>query len=265
MKKLLIALSGVLFLSLGSCEKEENVKVAKNNEHSLKEDNLKVAKTNAQDLKEYFGNLRKTIKNDFVQLKKHHAIHNDWVTAGEKLFEGNELALESFRKNLNQSQADLALTAQSRSYSSGYQLNEVNKIINDAQKFHTFEEYYDFINEKFEYYLNDLTMSNDNKKFMLTFLVSYSESLDFLVKHVNFNDSAHGSHKGYSARSWWNNWFKCLTSIVGGLVTGSTTVGLLGATVGTVTMPVIGTISGAVVGVIGGGIGGALTGAVAAC
>ncbi len=265
MKKLLIVLFGVLFLSLVSCEREENLKVTKTNERDLKVDNLKVAKTIGPDLKEYFGTLRTTIKNDFVQLQKNHAVYDNWRTAGEKMYEGNELALNNFKENFNQSQADFNLKSRSGFTSNDYQSNEINKIINEAQKFQTFEAYNNFINERFEYFLNDLTLSIESKKFMLTFLVSYSESLEFIVKNNNFGNHVTNGRSGYSARGWWGNWWKCIVSVVGGLVSGATTVGLGGAAVGTVTMPVIGTVAGGLVGAIGGGIGGALTGAAAGC
>lgn len=48
-------------------------------------------------------------------------------------------------------------------------------------------------------------------------------------------------------------------------MTGGTTLGLAGAGVGTVTIPVIGTVSGGVVGAVGGAVGGGLTGGATFC
>lgn len=245
MKKLLIVLSGVLFLGLISCEKENSVKNNKN------------------ELKEYFGELRTTLRSDFNQLEKNYKVYNDWIIAGEKIYEGNESALNSFRKNLNQAEVDLRISSKSASDVEGYQLNEINKIINSAEKYGSFEEYSNFLDERFEYFLNDSNLSFEDKLFTLTFLVNYSESLNFTIGYSN---SITSGLNGYSTRgSWWSNWGKCATSILGGAITGATTLGLAGAAVGTVTMPLVGTISGGVIGTIGGGLGGAFTGAAAGC
>lgn len=58
---------------------------------------------------------------------------------------------------------------------------------------------------------------------------------------------------------------KCIAGIAGGAVTGGTTLGLAGAGVGTVTLPVIGTVGGGVVGAVGGAVGGGLTGGATFC
>lgn len=58
---------------------------------------------------------------------------------------------------------------------------------------------------------------------------------------------------------------KCLSGIAGGAVTGSTTLGLAGAGVGTVTLPLVGTVSGGIVGAVGGAVGGGLTGGATFC
>lgn len=58
---------------------------------------------------------------------------------------------------------------------------------------------------------------------------------------------------------------KCLSGIAGGAVTGGTTLGLAGAGVGTVTLPVVGTVGGGVVGAVGGAVGGGLTGGATFC
>ncbi len=65
--------------------------------------------------------------------------------------------------------------------------------------------------------------------------------------------------------NWWCSWGKCAAGIVGGAVTGAATLGLGGAAVGTVALPIIGTVSAGAVGAVAGAIGGGLTGAVAAC
>ncbi|MBY7665338.1 hypothetical protein FNK43_11075 [Staphylococcus agnetis] len=58
---------------------------------------------------------------------------------------------------------------------------------------------------------------------------------------------------------------KCVSGIAGGAVTGGTTLGLAGAGVGTVTLPLIGTVGGGVVGAVGGAVGGGLTGGATFC
>jgi len=64
---------------------------------------------------------------------------------------------------------------------------------------------------------------------------------------------------------WWSSWGKCAASILGGAITGGVSLGIAGAAVGTVTVPIIGTVALGVVGAIGGVIGGGLTGAAAGC
>ncbi|MCS4486102.1 hypothetical protein [Staphylococcus americanisciuri] len=65
---------------------------------------------------------------------------------------------------------------------------------------------------------------------------------------------------------------KCVSGIAGGAITGGTTLGLAGAGVGTVTLPIVGTVSGGVVGAVGGAVGavggavgGGLTGGATFC
>lgn len=57
----------------------------------------------------------------------------------------------------------------------------------------------------------------------------------------------------------------CIAGTAGGAVTGAGTLGLGGAAVGTVTVPVIGTVSAGAVGAVVGFVGGGLTGFAASC
>ena len=66
-------------------------------------------------------------------------------------------------------------------------------------------------------------------------------------------------------QSWWNSWGKCAASIAGSAIVTAGTLGLAGAAVGTVTLPVLGTVAGSTVGIVTGLIGGALIGARDGC
>ncbi|WP_419869252.1 hypothetical protein [Chryseobacterium sp. CT-SW4] len=68
-----------------------------------------------------------------------------------------------------------------------------------------------------------------------------------------------------SKKGWWGSWGKCAAGILGGAVTGAGTLGLAGAAVGTVALPVVGTVSAGAVGAIAGAVGGGLTGAATFC
>lgn len=95
-----------------------------------------------------------------------------------------------------------------------------------------------------------------------------SENNDVTLAQLNKGviSMAHAqSTESDEEESWWDSWGKCATSIIGGAVTGATTLGLAGAAVGTVALPVVGTVAGGTVGAVGGAVGGALTGAVAGC
>ena len=111
------------------------------------------------------------------------------------------------------------------------------------------EEYLD--TEFNDYFTQD--MSVEDKDFILTFIVSYKESLTF----INANpDLFTTSLVNGRTNGWWDDWGKCAAGTVGGILTG----GLGGAAIGSA-VPIIGTITGGVVGAVGGG----LTGAAAAC
>lgn len=113
----------------------------------------------------------------------------------------------------------------------------------------------------FDMHIADNNLSFEDK----ADFIAIKESINFLAgNHTNLHEIVF-SEPEVTARGWWDDWGKCASSIIGGAVTGATTLGLAGAAVGTVVLPVVGTVSAGVVGAVGGGIGGALTGAAAGC
>lgn len=95
--------------------------------------------------------------------------------------------------------------------------------------------------------------------------INNSNDLEEINQLVVFDYSMQIVDNQYQNRSWWSRWGKCVTSIVGGGLTGGGTLGLAGAAIGTVALPIVGTVSAGAVGAIVGGVGGALTGAAAGC
>ena len=68
-----------------------------------------------------------------------------------------------------------------------------------------------------------------------------------------------------NCNGWWSCWGKCVAGIVGDAIVGGVGLGLEGAAIGTVTVPVLGTVSAGAVGAIAGAIGGGIAGASEAC
>ncbi|ESU18933.1 hypothetical protein FCR2A7T_23390 [Flavobacterium cauense R2A-7] len=130
-------------------------------------------------------------------------------------------------------------------------------LIANASVFEDEFKYFDFLNKKENEIINS-DLSLEEKQVLV-------EEIEFQRQLVNAISALDTKYNGTVAKGWWKGWGKCVSSILGGAVTGATTLGLAGAAVGTVALPVVGTVSAGAVGAIGGGIGGALTGAAAGC
>lgn len=107
-----------------------------------------------------------------------------------------------------------------------------------------------------------LTDKNSGKTEQLPYSSKDKDGKDVTLVYYEENDKlfVHAQEKS-SERGW----KKCAAGIAGGATTGATTVGLAGASVGTVTLPLVGTVGGGVVGAVGGGVGGGLTGGATFC
>jgi hypothetical protein len=122
-------------------------------------------------------------------------------------------------------------------------------------------DYFEFLESKSSEILRG-DFNSDEKQILLS-------EIDFqyqLVQMMSSLEEQYNPEQGLAKKkSWWQSWGKCTAGILGGAVTGAGTLGLAGAAVGTVALPVVGTVSAGAVGAIAGAIGGGLTGAVASC
>lgn len=135
-------------------------------------------------------------------------------------------------------------------------------ILNTAYRYDSQEVYFADLKAAIENaYASGL--SEEEKNTLVFHLQFTIDALRYAEKKSAITESRNYSKAKCSG--WWSCWGKCLAGTLGGAVTGAVTIGLGGAAVGTVALPVVGTVSGGLVGAIGGGIGGALTGAAASC
>lgn len=137
-------------------------------------------------------------------------------------------------------------------------ISEIDQKINEAD---TPAEYNNLMEELKEKILND-DVTEIEKESLLLLITSQQTAIEFID---NNQDLFKAQAIGVKSGGWWKSWGKCASGIIGGVVTGATTLGLAGAAIGTVVLPVIGTVSAGVVGVVGGAIGGAFTGAMVSC
>jgi hypothetical protein len=130
-------------------------------------------------------------------------------------------------------------------------------VVRNASKTSSFKEFHEMIEKKIKTSKNSIEIDE-------LILIDYSLQI-ISNKYYNSSNKTNNVFLNTNSFDWWKSWGKCAASIVGGAITGSTTLGLAGAAVGTIALPVVGTVAGGAVGAIGGGIGGALTGAAAGC
>lgn len=149
--------------------------------------------------------------------------------------------------------------------------------IKDAKNFLSEEEYKNnLLNLKKNIINSDISQEEkqllvDNIGFMVAFVdwmgtleSQYTNKL-LSVKTRGLQPDDQKSGDQQKCDGWWSCWGKCVAGTLGGAITGGATLGVAGAAIGTVTVPVIGTISAGAVGAVAGAIGGGLTGAAASC
>lgn len=137
-------------------------------------------------------------------------------------------------------------------------------LITDAKSFSSKEDYLENLSET-NLLVNSSQLSTDEKQILVN-------KIAFMNAFVNWTDTltvSESNKSNFMVKSdcdgWWSCWGACVAGTVGSAVMGAGTLGLAGAAVGTVVLPVVGTVSAGAVGAIVGGIGGALTGAATFC
>lgn len=142
------------------------------------------------------------------------------------------------------------------------QKERIQQIIESINEFGSLSDYQTYLDSQFNAIVaEDLSLTD--KDFLLTYIVSYKVTLDFVENNSDLLAST--NQVNGRTQGWWDDWGKCAAGIVGSAITTGATLGLGGAAVGTVALPVVGTVSGAAVGAVAGAIGGALVGAATFC
>jgi hypothetical protein len=140
------------------------------------------------------------------------------------------------------------------------------EIINYIGNTSSIDDFILYLDYQFDLIANAPRMLISDKDFLLTYVVGYKASLEFIRDNIDIiNAGFENPSFGGRVQGWWSDWGKCAAGILGGAVVTGATLGLGGAVVGTVALPVVGTVSGAVVGAVAGAIGGGLTGAAEYC
>lgn len=211
---------------------------------------------------EFYNDLSTTLENDFASfgssLRAQESI--DVISAGKMQYGAETAAFEVFKQAYRGNILTNGKVSEEAQLSI-VQKTEVEAILASINNYSSFSEFNQYLDSKFiAYHASDLSQAD--KTFLMTYVTLYRSSLDFVYNNQDLfvQNPANGKVVG-----WWDDWGKCAASIAGGAITGATTLGLAGAAVGTVVLPVVGTVSAGAVGAIGGGIGGALTGAAAGC
>jgi len=204
-----------------------------------------------------YEQLSKTLENDFnqvaSQLRKSNSDFSDSrsvMNAAEVHYGKTSTEFTTFLNSFNNvsssyGRANNELTA--------FQQQSVEGIVSALSDNSSLSEFQLFLDERFEYFSNQTLDAND-KNFILTYIVSYKVSLDFVANNLDLfspESTVNGRVQG-----WWSDWGKCAAGIVGGAGLGA----LGGAAAGSV-IPVLGTLAGGIIG----GISGGLSGAAAAC
>lgn len=173
------------------------------------------------------------------------------TNVAEKYFGEESPALSAFLENYTNASESNGRTAHYTDMSD-FQKQATTEIVDAIDDFSSLNEFQDFLDVKFESYVN-MDLAEDEKNFIVLYILAYQSSLNF-VDHNQ--DLFQVSSNDGRVQGWWDDWGKCAAGTIGGVLTG----GLAGAGVGSV-VPIIGTTAGGIVGAIGGG----LTGAAASC
>lgn len=233
-----------------SCETDK----IEDNVTTQKEIHLKNYELLSSKLKSDFSSISKSIRKSRSDFGNTDLV----INTARKLYVNNPNELDIFNKAISQNQQKNAAD----SNLNNYLFNEVNLIINEASSFNNFESYASFLDVKFDEISNG-EIDTQDKDYLLTYITVFKQTLLFIESNQDLFKSK--ISKIAEEDSWWDSWGQCAAAISGGAVTGATTLGLAGAAVGTVTLPVVGTVAAGTVGAVGGAIGGALTGAATGC
>jgi hypothetical protein len=136
--------------------------------------------------------------------------------------------------------------------------------ITNASSFSSKAEYLDNLSET-DLLVNDSQLSIEEKQILINKIAFMNAFVDWTDTLAISNSNKSPAMAKSDCDGWWSCWGKCVAGTVGSAVVGAGTLGLAGAAVGTVVLPVIGTVSAGAVGAIVGGVGGALTGAATFC
>jgi hypothetical protein len=179
----------------------------------------------------------------------------------------NTETLSTQQKNLLIYFSNFSQTLSNRAKVSDSDLKIMNSLLESADKSLIFQ-WFDKISSSVTSFedlhkaiVDKINNSNDLEQINQLVIIDYS--LQIVNNEVTNTTITAKASAG--CRGWWKCWGKCVSSIVGGGLTGAGTLGLAGAAVGTVTLPVVGTVAAGTVGAVVGGVGGALTGAAAGC
>ena len=139
-----------------------------------------------------------------------------------------------------------------------FQQQSVEGLISALSGYSSLSEFQLFLDERFDDFSNQTLEAND-KDFILTYIVSYKASLDFIADNQDLFISE--STVNGRVQGWWSDWGKCAASIIGGTGAGALAGGEFGLKVGTLLAnPIKGAIIGGIIGGVAGGIGAASVG-----
>lgn len=250
MKKVLIIL--LCFTFFYACDSNDAIK----KENSITKEELLVVKNQLIDNLNALGDQLRENNSDFCDQSMVRAIVENQASHSDINLSEFDRVTQRINPN-NKVKREVAV----QKCVTPYQASLISEIDQKANESETPIEFNNLLEELEEKILND-NMTELEKRPILLLIKSQQASIEFID---NNQDLFRKQVTGVKSGGWWQSWGKCAASIVGGAVTGATTLGLAGAAVGTVALPIVGTVGGGVVGVIGGAIGGGLTGAVAGC
>lgn len=198
--------------------------------------------------KEYIGKIISATKETIIHFVENNNIELNDQNINQYLLKRFEYAGLKINK-----ETPSQLKLSSEFYKESY-------VIVNASNFESEFDYINFLNSK----VKDIKNGNFNfqeKQILL-------EEIEFqiqLVEMISSLESQYSVNSEFNKKGWWKSWGRCVAGTLGGALTGAGTLGLAGAAIGTVTLPVVGTVSAGAVGAIVGGVGGGLTGAAASC
>ncbi len=248
--KILKLLLPVFLISIlfSSCEKEDQARNGEETQLIIKNYEELGDKLNSD-----FQSIGENIRNSNTDFGDNKAVFR----IASEMYTNSPDQLNIFQNSFTQSQQK----SEVENELSKLRKDEIQEILNSIGNYENFGDFKMYLDSKFDEIVGS-NLSIEDKDYLLTYIVTYKSTIDFI--YIN-QDLFAPEFAKYSKESWWDSWGQCATAISGGAVTGAVTLGLAGAAVGTVVLPIVGTVSAGAVGAIGGAIGGALTGAASGC